>query len=244
MSIENSLKFLYQAPNDDLRILCDIVTKEKDGERRMTETLTDTAPYRRYYPDQIRKMLPALIHEFRLFGGNSIINFFRGEGPEYAEILHDVARKFRISLSEPLTDIEQTERLILGKLISDALHDASLSELNRVSSELDLHLSSFNRKKAISALTKLWKNDSVYGYLLMDSVVTSVIAQFTGKNARIPTDSTIARLWPLMLGPAGLTLTALWNVIDIAGPAYKVTVPAVIYIAYLRQKIKFNSYQN
>jgi uncharacterized protein YaaW (UPF0174 family) len=34
----------------------------------------------------------------------------------------------------------------------------------------------------------------------------------------------------------GWTLTGLWTAVDIAGPAYRVTMPAVIQVALVRRK--------
>ena len=42
------------------------------------------------------------------------------------------------------------------------------------------------------------------------------------------------RLLALLAGPIGLALTGLWALADIAGPAYRVTIPCVILIAYMR----------
>ena len=38
----------------------------------------------------------------------------------------------------------------------------------------------------------------------------------------------------LLTGPIGWVITGLWTAIDLAGPAYRVTIPAVIQVAYLR----------
>ena len=99
MKLDKNLIFLKKAANEELLVLCAIVTKEQDGTFRTTETLTETQPYRRCYPNNIKGMLPELIHEFRLFGGNSILNFFRGEGPDYPEILRDVAYRCNVSFN-------------------------------------------------------------------------------------------------------------------------------------------------
>lgn len=45
------------------------------------------------------------------------------------------------------------------------------------------------------------------------------------------------RGYSTFMGPIGWVLTALWTIVDIAGPAYRVTVPAVIQIAYIRQRV-------
>lgn len=39
----------------------------------------------------------------------------------------------------------------------------------------------------------------------------------------------------ILTGPIGWAITAIWTAIDIAGAAYRVTIPAVIQVAYLRK---------
>jgi len=41
----------------------------------------------------------------------------------------------------------------------------------------------------------------------------------------------------IALGPIGWAITAVWTFADLSSPAYRVTVPAVIQIAYMRNKI-------
>lgn len=105
-----NLQFLNRASNDDLRLLSDIVVRDKEGNFRLTEDLSGTDVFRNNYPHNIKGMLPELINELRLFGGNSIANFFRGEGPEYSEILRDVADRNDVSYNRYATDemVEQT----------------------------------------------------------------------------------------------------------------------------------------
>jgi Ubiquinol-cytochrome C chaperone len=39
-------------------------------------------------------------------------------------------------------------------------------------------------------------------------------------------------------GPVGWAVTAIWTAFDLASPAYRVTVPCVVQLAYMRQKMK------
>ena len=39
----------------------------------------------------------------------------------------------------------------------------------------------------------------------------------------------------MLAGPVGWALTGAWTLTDVAGPAYRVTIPAVIQIALLRK---------
>ena len=47
-------------------------------------------------------------------------------------------------------------------------------------------------------------------------------------------------------GPIGWVITGLWTLADVAGPAYRVTIPAVIQVAFLRQYLinKQNNSEN
>lgn len=243
MYIDRDLAFLSHASNNDLLVLCDIVTKETDGTFRITETLSSSRSYIRHYPDNIKKMLPELIHEFRLFGGNSVLNFFRGEGPEYSEILRDVANKCKVSFNDATSKDEHVEQMLLGKLIKDVLDIASDYELRQMMRELDLQIPQYNRRRVILDLEKLCKSHDIGGFNLLTSVTSAVLTRLTGIAISTVPGIALSRLSAVMLGPIGLILTSLYCAIDFAGPAYRVTIPAVIQIAYIRQKITFNSKQ-
>ena len=51
---------------------------------------------------------------------------------------------------------------------------------------------------------------------------------------KLATNATITRTLSILTGPLGWTITGLWTAIDIASPAYRVTIPAVFQIIYLR----------
>ncbi|MCI5968290.1 hypothetical protein [Helicobacter sp.] len=53
-----------------------------------------------------------------------------------------------------------------------------------------------------------------------------------GKGLSFATNATLTKTLSVFLGPIG------WTAFDIASPAYRVTIPAVIQLAYLRQLLK------
>lgn len=64
-----------------------------------------------------------------------------------------------------------------------------------------------------------------------------VAKQAIGRGiAVIASGTVLSRTLSILTGPVGWALTTAWTAYDIAGPAYRVIVPAVIYIAYLRRK--------
>ncbi len=78
---------LRQCSDDDLEPLVRFIKKAE-----LTETLSESYGYCTHYPKH-SKYADQIAHEIRLFGGNSIPNFFRDEGPPYKEIVQDVAKK-------------------------------------------------------------------------------------------------------------------------------------------------------
>lgn len=236
-----NLEFLYCASNEDLRLLCDIVVKDKEGNYRLTEDLSGTDAFKKNYPDNIRGMLPDLVSEFREFGGNSFANLFRGEGPEYAEILRDVARHNKVNFNRNSTD-EQVEQYLLQKLFNDSLNGASDEELKKIMEELGYPTTNFTRQAAISTLMIAWKAGGFKSCILLVSVVNAVMKFLVGRGLSLATNAGLTRMASIMMGPIGWILTAVWTLIDIAGPAYRVTIPAVIQIAYIRQSVNHPSH--
>ena len=89
---DEDLEFLRDVKSSDLNDLVDVLTKDKDGEKRITEYLTTNDLYKQYYPDH-KKYIHIILNEIQTFGGNSFANAFRGGGVMYREILCDVCNK-------------------------------------------------------------------------------------------------------------------------------------------------------
>ncbi len=231
-----NLQFLNRASNDDLRLLSDIVVRDKEGNFRLTEDLSGTDVFRNNYPHNIKGMLPELINELRLFGGNSIANFFRGEGPEYSEILRDVADRNDVSYNRYAID-EMVEQYLLQKLFNDSLTGASDDELKKMLEELGYPTTNFARQAAMATLMAAWKAGGFQSYILLVSVVNAVMKFLVGRGLSLAANAALSRMASIVMGPIGWVLTALWTFIDVAGPAYRVTVPAIIQIAYIRQTV-------
>ena len=102
--MDNNLSFLHQADSSDLKILVDYLTKDKDGETRLTEELTYTENYKKYYPDQLHLMCEDIAEELQLYGGNTFMNILRGGGVEYQEILKDVCKKMKLNFKKQASE--------------------------------------------------------------------------------------------------------------------------------------------
>ena len=74
--------------------------------------------------------------------------------------------------------------------------------------------------------------------------VSEKIIKILGKTVPFVVYQTSTKWLGAFAGPLGLILTASWTIIDVAGPAYRVTIPATIYIASLRQAKLFEVTHN
>lgn len=73
-------------------------------------------------------------------------------------------------------------------------------------------------------------------YQLTLIIANAIMKALFGRGLTLVANSTLTRIMAILTGPIGWAITALWTMIDIAGPAYRVTIPAVIQVAYLRKK--------
>ena len=83
----NVISILKCADNEDLKTLCNIITLGKNGTPRVSDNLTKTSTYKRNYPHRMASLIPGMVRELNLYGGNSVINFFKGEGADYSIIV-------------------------------------------------------------------------------------------------------------------------------------------------------------
>ena len=68
-------------------------------------------------------------------------------------------------------------------------------------------------------------------------VANAVLKAVINRGLSIATNAVLTRAMSILAGPIGWTITGLWTAVDIAGPAYRVAIPADIYVAYLRLRV-------
>lgn len=258
MSILNETAAVYtliaEADDDDLCILADYVTDRGEGRLSLSndvckllvqcrDNVSFGASARRILADEILK-----------FGGNTLTNFYRemrtsmGLGslldnilPDatptigYDEIVRDVASHMKVS-SGKHDRVEDIEASIIRHLMGESLKKMDSETAGKVTKDLGGNFSVAAPATAAATLAV----GGVAGfatYRIAMIVANSVARTFTGRGLELAANAAVTRTLGMVLGPIGWAVTGLWTLADLSSPAYRVTVPCVVQLAYMRLKM-------
>lgn len=217
----NLVKFLKQYENEDLEPLIEFQIKKLSSDIEYTDA------YISHNPDH-RKYIKEIVKELSRFGGNTAANILRGgQGVLYDEIVDDVGSKVGAEISSDM-GIEEKELAII-EIIKE-------KSFNRMSEkEKEKFLKEFGKTKTKDG--KVLPYGLALAYIIAQIVVKKLVTrQIIVGGGRFVAGRTLAGV---LGGPVIWVLAGIWAAFDIAGPAYSVTIPSVIWITYLRQKKKF-----
>ncbi|WP_158284507.1 ubiquinol-cytochrome C chaperone family protein [Azospirillum sp. TSO35-2] len=204
-----------------------------------TEMLSIEAIYKQHNPKH--SWYADLIgNEIRSFGGNSIANLFRGGGPEYAEVVADVCSQIGVKVGEG-EPVAELERKAITKIFSDAWERMDPKDREAFCEELRKAGHDGRSFSAAAPITVIMAQAGVRltGFLMyrMAIIVANAVArQILGRGLTFAANATLSRTLGLFAGPIGWAVTGVWTAVDLAGPAYRVTIPCVLHVGYLRQK--------
>lgn len=231
--LDEDLEFLQYCNNESLDILVETLVKNKDGEIRSTETLTIKDTYKANYPNHI-KYWEDIAEEIQTFGGNTFINLVRGGGVQYREILCDVCDKLKVNYNKK-SEVSKIEQNLFMKILETAMEKMSENELKEITNELNIKTTNFTAEAISAALIIAIKNSGFLAYKVAVIVANSIAKALLGHGLKLATNATITKSISIFSGPIGWIITGLWTTIDLSGPAYRITIPTVVQVAYLRQ---------
>lgn len=231
---EKDLLFLNECRNEDLQTLADyLVFDPKDQKKRRFETLSKTRDYQLYYPKEMQKLIPVIAKELSYFGSNDIAYalrpvFGKKPGVPYREILEDVCKKLKVNYNEH-SSVELVEQYLLQKVLADTVSKMTPEEVKILGEDFGL--------KGQQDIAHIYAVGSPIYYRAIILLVQALVKRMGVAAAGMFVGG---RLLALLAGPVGLAITGLWALADIAGPAYRVTIPCVILIAYMRATYKIS----
>ncbi|MFP6078251.1 DUF3944 domain-containing protein [Helicobacter pylori] len=240
---DSDLEFLKRLSSNDLKDLFDALVYDKDGEKRFTEGLTLSEEYKRHGNDYA-KYPERIAEELQHYGANSFASALRGRGVLYREILCEVCNKLKVNYNKK-SDTTLIEENMLSSILQKSLEKMSDEEIRELCDELGVKNTNKLGKQALStAALTLFRVGGFKSYQLALIVANAVIKAIFQRGLSLGANAALTRGLSILTGPVGWIITGVWTAIDIAGPAYRVTIPACIVVATLRLKAQANEIKN
>ena len=127
---------------------------------------------------------------------------------------------------------EDIERFLLQKILVESINKMSIEQIKEISDTLKLNLIQYTRETAILALNRAINNGVLICQSFAIIIFDSIIGKILSRGGVIVATNTFASRLFLFAGPIS---SSIWTILDIAGPAYRVVMPATVMIACLRQ---------
>lgn len=219
---------LESSSNEDLAPLVEYL------EKKFSQLLTGDPKFIMYQPNHLQ-YTDIIASEIRNMGGNSFSNLFRGfVGPSYYEIVCDVADKLKAPYKQ-FAEISVIEKAILGKIFKKALDSMTEEEKKKLLTDIQSSDMNFGGLTT-SSLVVLFEAGGFYSYQLAVIIANQMANFVLGHGLSFTANAALTKSLSVVAGPIGWAVCAMWTAIDIAGPAYSVTIPCVVHIAMLRMK--------
>lgn len=225
---DKDLAFLEDCSNGELDVLVKIMLKKLTEELTINDRYKKDAPNHKMYVDLIEE-------EFIKFGSHSIGRHFFGN-KSYREIVADVCKQTKTPFHKAAS-VERMENALLEKMLYDTWERLSPEEREKLLEELGKKARFAMSKKGMgaSAFVSLLRMGGFASYTL-PLIIANGVARFAlGRGLAFAANAGLTRALGVIAGPVGMAVSSILLVADIAGPAYTVTIPLVVYIAALRR---------
>lgn len=173
-------------------------------------------------------------------GSNDVARFLRGgQSVSYDEVVLDVGKKLKAEVSKEASSAAN-EQAILSKVFADTVKNMTEEERRALLRTMNLQEQyvAGAGPLAVGLLQALASQYGGFAVYRLSVVAANVVSRaLLGSGLSLATNAAITRGVGALLGPVGWIATGAWLAIDLAGPAFRKTVPAVVHIAFLRQML-------
>jgi uncharacterized protein YaaW (UPF0174 family) len=188
--------------------------------------------------------------EIRYLGSSDVAYFYRrwigGEpGVTFSEIIRDVAKALKIEAPRMGTEREMLEDVVqryATKQFASLPDDEKQKMLESLGVEQKRAAAFIKKSAGVFALPMLIE---AFGSLVVNGLIKNIIFGLIGKIighqlAMRLFNFILGRFpwWVSWIGPVAWTLSIGWTAFDVQGPAYRKTIPVVLYLGLcsLREK--------
>ncbi|MCY1930003.1 hypothetical protein [Klebsiella pneumoniae] len=214
------VQLLLNADKGDIDLLIDYVTNTGKFGFSMSDSVKAVLQdaKRQDIPDE--ETLRLLVRELQHFGGNTFVNLFRRNGVSYSEIVDDVASHLKMKVPAAAS-VEEKEALIIDCVFTSSWKKMSDDEHSQI-------LRGMGISASVSLDIPVWQKAALVANGLAQTTAGKVLPLIAGLG--------IGRVLGVLTGPVGLAITGLYTAYDISNPAFRVTLPCVVQIAWIRLK--------
>lgn len=210
---------LAGATSDELNVLADLITDNGKGRVTLDSKVKTTIMTHRT-KGKLQAIPDVLDAEIRALGSNTIASVFRSGSVEYHEMATDVAKKLD-GKPDPSHDLFDIEDMVMRLAVRKYMREKTFSDYAAMMAQ-------------VAQVVKLLVSGAgTLGGFVASGGAAAIAGAIGGRVATL-----IAP--PLAVATAGATLY------QIASPAFRITVPAVLQIAQIRRaryKADFDAYQ-
>lgn len=217
---EALVQLLLNADKGDIDLLIDYVTNTGKFGFSMSDNVKAVLQdaKRQDIPDE--ETLRLLVRELQHFGGNTFVNLFRRNGVSYSEIVDDVASHLKMKVPAAAS-VEEKEALIINCVFTSSWKKMSDDERRQIMRDMGINGSA-------SMDIPVWQRAALVANGLAQTTAGKVLPLIAGLG--------IGRVLVVLTGPVGLAITGLYAAYGISNPAFRVTLPCVVQIAWIRLK--------
>ena len=231
------LNMLAYADNEMLEVLANYCLYDKDGKARRTEELSSSKTFTQAQEkNEYKSAWKFIAAEIQHFGGDTLVNTVRRTGVTYKEILLDVCSKMKIKVDKSQQTIE-IEQAFLASIFEKAWKDMTDEDRKGFQESVGVD-GKLAGPAALAAIIAAINLGGFASYQVALLVANGVAKAITGKGLQLAVNAGISKYLSVFAGPVGIAITALMTVPMITGAAFRVTLPAVVQIAAMRQQLK------
>ena len=234
--VYSSIDFLKYCTNEELAPLVKILTDSS------TSDLDCKDKYKKHSPNH-KEYVSEIIDDYEKFGGNTFANLWRGYGVGYTEILEDICKQMKVNIPDSAS-LNTMELALITKMTEEAIEKMTPDELKEFAKGINPKATDFSKQAVLIAVRLAIKQAGFTAYKLLTKLIYIIGTKILGKTVPFIVYQTSTKWLGAFAGPIGLVLTTGWTLFDIAGPAFRVTIPSTIYIASLRQAKLYEASHN
>ena len=228
-------QLLADASAEDLGVLADFITDKGEGRLSLSNEVRKRLHSAREQGVFSANARALIAEELTRFGGNSVMNLLRGgEGVPYREVVTDVASHLGVLHKNDMST-GAVELAMLAKLLHDSLEKMTPKQLKEALDELGLGEIGAG-EVGLAAFTAAVLTSELLGYRLAAMMASASATAILGRAGFAAGATLIGGRAAAFVPVIGWAITGIWAIYDLSSPAYRVTVPCVIQLAYMRNK--------